>query len=707
MAFVGSINADLRALIAELAPSWRGRPCYVACSGNFTVERLLHQAGLTEIHGSDVSLYSCVLGSTLAGTPIAVGLREDASCPWLAPYLEPGLPTVASLLLAMEYFKSAGRPEPYHRRIAEAYERHWSTLHARSLDKITRLLDGVRLTSFSPQDCVPFVEGIPEEAVVVGFPPTYCLAPRHRILTADLRWVSAGDVRVGDRLFAIDEEPSPGARCRRWRFADVTRSEPRMAKCVRVILENGEDVICTRDHPWLTDRYEVMWGAKKRWVKAEDLGGAWAWVNKPLSPWRESRSYEAGWLAGIYDGEGTLHASATNRGVGWAIGIAQKQGAVLDRAVERLKLDGFAVGVHGNRSDTMRHVMVNGGFAEVLRALGTYRPVRLLEKLQRINLATHAPSIRTQRPTKVRVSRVEPVGVCEVQSIATSTRTYVGDGYLMHNSSGYERLYAQIDETFAWQAPAYETFTPERFTRLCEVMQTKAAWLTMRDEPVDALAAACIGRFQTSGRAKPVFAYAGGGPIRTTSVTQKTEVVPWRRLAGPVVGPLRLVRLTAGQLNTLRSEYLAPGIAPAAAQVQLGIVTSTDDLIGALAFNSPQMLNGDHDVYMMSDFAVAPTLYPRLSKLVTAVALTTEVRTVLEQFLNTRVRRLGTHAFTTKPVSMKYRGLLTLRKRRKADGDRPAALYYTGDTGRWSLDGALAWWLTTHGACGSASSEAA
>lgn len=447
MAFVGSINADLRALIAELAPSWRGRPCYVACSGNFTVERLLHQAGLTEIHGSDVSLYSCVLGSTLAGTPIAVGLREDAPCPWLAPYLEPGLPTVATLLLAMEYFKSAGRPEPYHRRIAEAYERHWPTLHARSLEKVTRLLDGVHLASFSPQDCVPFVEAVPEHAVVVGFPPTY--------------------------------------------------------------------------------------------------------------------------------------------------------------------------------------------------------------------------------------------------------------------ASGYERLYQHLDETFAWQAPAYETFTPERFTRLCEVMQTKAAWLTMRDEPVDALAAACIGRFQTSGRAKPVFAYAGGGPIRTTSVTQKTEVVPWRRLAGPVVGPLRLVRLTAGQLNTLRSEYLAPGIAPAAAQVQLGIVTSTDDLIGALAFNSPQMLNGDHDVYMMSDFAVAPTQYPRLSKLVTAVALTKEVQTVLEQFLNTRVRRLGTHAFTTRPVSMKYRGLLTLRKRRKADGDKPAALYYTGDTGRWSLDGALAWWLTTHGTWGPASSEAA
>jgi hypothetical protein len=271
MAFVGSINADLRALLAELAPSWRGRPCYVACSGNFTVERLLHQAGIREIHSSDVSLYSCVLGSTLAGAPIPVTLTPDTAFPWLEPSLTPGLPTVATLLLAMEYFKSAGRPEPYHRRMARAYEQAWPSLHARSLEKITRLVDGLRLASFTPQDCVPFVEAVPADAVVVTFAPTY--------------------------------------------------------------------------------------------------------------------------------------------------------------------------------------------------------------------------------------------------------------------TAGYEKLYAALDATFAWPAPTYELFTPDRFALLCMALQRKSAWVTMRDEPVDALASACIGRFQTSAGAKPVYAYAGGGPIRTTAVHQTTEPVPWRHLA--------------------------------------------------------------------------------------------------------------------------------------------------------------------------------
>lgn len=409
---------------------------YVGCSGNLTVERVLAQGGVTEIHGNDVSLYSCVLGTTVAGDPIPVTVSPTSPHQWLADYLAPGIPTVATLLLAMEYFKSAGRSEPYHQRLARAYETQWPRLHAQSVAKAERLLSGLRLASFTCGDVVPFLCNAPTDAVVVTFPPTY--------------------------------------------------------------------------------------------------------------------------------------------------------------------------------------------------------------------------------------------------------------------ASGYERLYRALDETFVWAKPAYEVFTPERFEALTEVMRSKAAWVTMRDLDLPALAPWCIGRFQTSASNKAVYVYAGDGPIRTTHVQQRTEPLPWRRLSGRVVGPLKLVRLTIGQLNTLRSEYLAPGIVPANAQLALGILTAEEELLGALAFCHPQKLVGDHDIYLLSDFPVTPTGYRRLSKLVTAVALSTEVRAVLEQFLNRRVRRIGTHAFTSKPVSMKYRGVLTLRHRRKADGDKPAALYYNGDAGRWSLEGALAWWTRQH-----------
>jgi hypothetical protein len=427
--FVGSINADLRSLVAELALKWKGRPCYIACSGNQTVERILHSVGVKELHGNDVSLYSCVLGSTLAGHPINVGLK-DQSLNWMAPYLEPGLPTVATLLLAMEYLKFTGRSEAYHRRMAKAYEVRWPTMHAASVEKLTKMLEGMQLASFTAGDCVPFVQAVPDDAVVVTFPPTY--------------------------------------------------------------------------------------------------------------------------------------------------------------------------------------------------------------------------------------------------------------------EKGYERLYKAIDATFEWEAPTYETFTADSFKGLVETMQTKAHWLTMRDEPLDWLMPFSIGSFQTGARMKRVYAYAGEGRTRVSEVRQKTEPVPLPRLEGRVDGRLALVRLTAGQLNLLRSEYLAPGIIPSAAQINLGI-TVNGQLIGAMAFVRPTFLGGFCDAYVMTDLAIRPTVHKRLAKLVLAAMLSTEVKAILEQSLGNRVRVIGTTAFTKKPVSMKYRGLFDLYSRKEG------ALNYVAEAGRWSLADGMAWWQKHHG----------
>jgi hypothetical protein len=43
--FIGSINRYMRAVLETAAEGWRGRPVYVACSGNFTVERILARRG--------------------------------------------------------------------------------------------------------------------------------------------------------------------------------------------------------------------------------------------------------------------------------------------------------------------------------------------------------------------------------------------------------------------------------------------------------------------------------------------------------------------------------------------------------------------------------------------------------------------------------------------------------------------------------------
>ena len=61
--FIGAINRYMRAVPQQVArEEWQGWPVYVACSGNFTVERILSRVGVGPLHSNDVSIYSCALG---------------------------------------------------------------------------------------------------------------------------------------------------------------------------------------------------------------------------------------------------------------------------------------------------------------------------------------------------------------------------------------------------------------------------------------------------------------------------------------------------------------------------------------------------------------------------------------------------------------------------------------------------------------------
>ena len=78
--FHGSIPADLRSIIYEHAGTWPdGQDLYVGCSGNFTIERVLHArpGERRVIHGNDIQAYSSALGWWLAGQPLSYTLRED------------------------------------------------------------------------------------------------------------------------------------------------------------------------------------------------------------------------------------------------------------------------------------------------------------------------------------------------------------------------------------------------------------------------------------------------------------------------------------------------------------------------------------------------------------------------------------------------------------------------------------------------------
>lgn len=262
-----------------------------------------------------------------------------------------------------------------------------------------------------------------------------CFPPDVRFLTHDLRWVPCGDLRVGDELWGFDEAwPTKHGARRRYRKSVVTRSHRAMKECVRVTFDTGESIVCTTDHPWLSSRDAQQKSWRLGWTPAEDLLDAPNMV-RPFLPWDTETSYEAGWLAGILDGEGCVSGSAAKRG--HVVTIAQNSGATADKIEAALR---SRVDVHAYERRTrsgMKVFDVRGGVPETARLIGSVRSERLIS-----NLNLEGGMMLNKFP--VRAVAVERVGMREIQSIETSTHTYIAEGFACHNTNYPESLDRRI-----------------------------------------------------------------------------------------------------------------------------------------------------------------------------------------------------------------------------------------------------------------------
>ena len=296
----------------------------------------------------------------------------------------------------------------------------------------------------------------------------HCLAQDERMLTRDLRWVPCGDLGVGDEIMAFDED---GSR-RKWRPATILASDEMDAECVRVHLADGTSVVCTVDHPWLVRRSST-WGAS--WRRADQLtDGKWM-AMKALEPWSSASSFDAGWLSGMLDGEGCL--AKTSHGTCQLV-LTQAKGPLMERAIEIAESMGMATNLISKRAHRegckdMASLYFTGPsqVQAVMSILGSLRPGRLLEKWDALDVR---PGIHG---SNVEVLRVESVGVRTIQSITTSSGTYVGEGYMMHNTYVH-RLREWLGDDYELQEGNAGGMSPRRSPKALEAFYDvhRAVW---------------------------------------------------------------------------------------------------------------------------------------------------------------------------------------------------------------------------------------
>jgi hypothetical protein len=256
----------------------------------------------------------------------------------------------------------------------------------------------------------------------------YCLDPSTPILTEDLRWVEVGKLEVGDKLAGFDEHKvlKDQKSHRYWRSAEVVNTRRITLPTYKVVLADGTETIASEDHKWLV---ASPGGATIRWVRTKDLRVGQR-AQRLVPEWDTPNTWEAGYIAGILDGEGSLCLSKVNNGGrSLRLSFAQKEGVVLDTSLRILNAWGFDCSVRNNgpKRNGLRSVELRGGRAEVMRLLGMVRPQRLLAKLD-VELLGRVTAIDSPA-----IVSIEPLGLGEVVALETTTGTLVAQGFAHHN----------------------------------------------------------------------------------------------------------------------------------------------------------------------------------------------------------------------------------------------------------------------------------
>lgn len=266
--------------------------------------------------------------------------------------------------------------------------------------------------------------------------PRYCLDPGTPVLTADLRWIPARHVQVGLELVGFDEHPV--AQGRRWLRSVVESVETLRLPRVRVELDDGRTVTCSTDHMWLTARQVGAYRAQREgiaqtrstWQRAEDLRVG-EQIISPLRVWREASTVGEGWLAGVFDGEGSIGHNN--------VSFAQNPGVVLDRAKALLSDFGIPFTMQPHSGSSCERVGVSVR-PYVMETLGWLRPVRLMPKAAMVWEGKRMYGRQSTRMPMAVVTGVQLVGEGEVLAIGTSTRTFIANGLASHNchKNGYD-----------------------------------------------------------------------------------------------------------------------------------------------------------------------------------------------------------------------------------------------------------------------------
>jgi hypothetical protein len=253
-----------------------------------------------------------------------------------------------------------------------------------------------------------------------------CVSLDTPILMKDLKYVPAGLVRAGDEIIGFEDTLNDP----RLLSGKITTAIPIKKTCIDVMTSEGL-ITVSEDHPFLVRQKTNNNG--KIWVLANELKKDMSIIS--CGRWNAEASWESGYIAGQFDGEGSLVRSGN---AGRVLSYYQKTGPELSLVAQLLKERGFSfsIDIRKRREDwamvgalVFRASGINKGIAQILRFLGTFRPQRLLAMSEKIWV--NAPLNGIGDATVISISKSRKY---IVMGIGTDCHTYIANGLFSHNS---------------------------------------------------------------------------------------------------------------------------------------------------------------------------------------------------------------------------------------------------------------------------------
>jgi len=153
---------------------------HVLCSGNLSIETTLRMNGHTgRLTGSDVSTYTCALGTAIAGGDLPMKMNRESD--WWREWMEPfddwmaadQDSRAAAVALLLDLMPMVSEKNQYERRMLQGYISRLGKMLATTLTRVRKKKDEVRLEEFHARDAWERAAELPDGDLVLTFPPTY------------------------------------------------------------------------------------------------------------------------------------------------------------------------------------------------------------------------------------------------------------------------------------------------------------------------------------------------------------------------------------------------------------------------------------------------------------------------------------------------------------------------------------------------------